>query len=592
MNKFKKILLGTLSVLTLGLFVGTKVSAATLNDVRTISSDGTTSSWDFASTSVKALSSNYTIPAKTIDYIDGFTNDAKDSGKINKDGYLEIPANKHCFLSVPSGASGNFKFTCKDNITSETEVSKQRTVTIGETTLYTNSTEQTIAFTSDAIETITGLDGSWLQIACNSAKPARISSASIELTTGNYKSIWTVNFYENTADTDTYYTENVVDGNTISNWPTDPSKDGYDFVGWATSGNVTYTSSSSITSNLNLYAQWDQQGVQKVDVIFNSNGGSSVDTQHVAIGSNAIEPTEPTRDGYTFIGWFDSSLTNEYDFSTSVTETLTLYAKWQKALNTNVVTTSMNYSSFSGDGITNTVLGDFELLVSNTKYNDKYNAQFTFSDNYFKSNGASSFENKTRLIKFTAYSAGKVKINAQTGKTGEARTINLLDSTGKTCGSVSVNTKGDYEINVNETGIYYVSFAANITVYTLAFEFTTAVPTVELYKDLNSQDNNEFRIVAKIDNLSINGTNLDYIKSVVISINDTTFTRTVSKVYKAVDSTNSGRYQLEDNVCYAVMSFTGYEKATNAFTIKVTVNYNGGSVVEEIEIPSYANRNN
>ena len=41
------------------------------------------------------------------------------------------------------------------------------------------------------------------------------------------------------------------------------------------------------------------------------------------------EPTAPTKDGYTFAGWYsDKELKTDYDFSAKVTKSFTLYAKW------------------------------------------------------------------------------------------------------------------------------------------------------------------------------------------------------------------------------------------------------------------------
>ena len=70
-------------------------------------------------------------------------------------------------------------------------------------------------------------------------------------------------------------------------------------------------------------------GKSTYKVTFNSNGGSSVDSQEVNKGDKAIEPTNPTRDGYTFNGWY-LSLTDvtPYDFSKEVTENIELIAKW------------------------------------------------------------------------------------------------------------------------------------------------------------------------------------------------------------------------------------------------------------------------
>ena len=66
-------------------------------------------------------------------------------------------------------------------------------------------------------------------------------------------------------------------------------------------------------------------------VTFNTGEGSAVDSQVVADGAKAIKPAAPKRDGYEFAGWYaDAGLKSPYDFSTSVTKDLTLYAKWVK----------------------------------------------------------------------------------------------------------------------------------------------------------------------------------------------------------------------------------------------------------------------
>ena len=64
-------------------------------------------------------------------------------------------------------------------------------------------------------------------------------------------------------------------------------------------------------------------------VTFESNGGTEVAPQQVKQGATVTKPADPTREGYTFDGWYaDEALTVPYDFSQPVTATLTLYAKW------------------------------------------------------------------------------------------------------------------------------------------------------------------------------------------------------------------------------------------------------------------------
>ena len=67
-------------------------------------------------------------------------------------------------------------------------------------------------------------------------------------------------------------------------------------------------------------------------VDFNSNGGSEVQAQDVYDTKRATEPEAPTKEDYVFAGWYtDAELTNAYDFSTPVTQDITLYAKWETA---------------------------------------------------------------------------------------------------------------------------------------------------------------------------------------------------------------------------------------------------------------------
>lgn len=63
-------------------------------------------------------------------------------------------------------------------------------------------------------------------------------------------------------------------------------------------------------------------------VAFNSDGGSPVASQSILDGQKATAPANPTKNGYTFAGWYNGSV--KYDFNTAVTSNLTLTAKWSK----------------------------------------------------------------------------------------------------------------------------------------------------------------------------------------------------------------------------------------------------------------------
>lgn len=90
------------------------------------------------------------------------------------------------------------------------------------------------------------------------------------------------------------------------------------------SGNLYYINDSGTLFKLGAVESWT--------VAFNSNGGSACDTKFVATADGKlVKPADPTRDGYTFGGWYtDEACTQAYDFSTPVTADLMLYAKWTK----------------------------------------------------------------------------------------------------------------------------------------------------------------------------------------------------------------------------------------------------------------------
>ena len=75
--------------------------------------------------------------------------------------------------------------------------------------------------------------------------------------------------------------------------------------------------------------QTETQVVETYVVTFNANGGTAVASVTVNAGSTATAPTAPTRDSYTFDGWYtDSALTTMFNFTTVITSNITLYAKW------------------------------------------------------------------------------------------------------------------------------------------------------------------------------------------------------------------------------------------------------------------------
>lgn len=93
-------------------------------------------------------------------------------------------------------------------------------------------------------------------------------------------------------------------------------------------------------------------------VSFITDGGSNLDNVSILEGNYLNRPNEPTKEGYTFGGWYkDSNLTIEYDFNTPITGDISLYAKWNLVDNEKITVVFM-------DGDTN--IGSQELDKNST----------------------------------------------------------------------------------------------------------------------------------------------------------------------------------------------------------------------------------
>ena len=130
--------------------------------------------------------------------------------------------------------------------------------------------------------------------------------------------------------------------------PEDPTKDGYTFAGWYKDAGLTTPfdfATETINADITLYAKWTQNAPTSYTVTFNTNGGSTVNPQTIAAGEHVTKPADPTKDGFTFDGWYkDAGLTKPFDFvNETINADTTIYAKWtQNAPTTYTVTFNAN----------------------------------------------------------------------------------------------------------------------------------------------------------------------------------------------------------------------------------------------------------
>lgn len=122
--------------------------------------------------------------------------------------------------------------------------------------------------------------------------------------------------------------------------PANPVKTDYAFAGWYTD-NETFQNvwdfNNLVTENITLYARWENNN-NNYTVTFESNGGTAVEGQTVLHGATVTKPKDPIKEGYTFMGWYvDKNFETAWNFNAdTVTEDITLYAKWGSNSSNNI----------------------------------------------------------------------------------------------------------------------------------------------------------------------------------------------------------------------------------------------------------------
>ena len=124
----------------------------------------------------------------------------------------------------------------------------------------------------------------------------------------------------------------ITEGENVTE-PTPPTKTGYTFAGWYTdNGTFEYkwNFANAVTTNITLYAKWDENPPNTFTVNFESNGGSVVEQKIVNEGDKATRPSDPTKEGFTFAGWYsNATLITEWRFDIDVViSDMVLFAKW------------------------------------------------------------------------------------------------------------------------------------------------------------------------------------------------------------------------------------------------------------------------
>lgn len=160
-----------------------------------------------------------------------------------------------------------------------------------------------------------------------------------------------------TSETEDYETQVILEGNTAVRLE-DPTKEGYTFAGWYLDGEL-FDFSTTIVSDTVLVAKWEPEEVTPSYTVTFMNGSSVYQTATVEEGEFVTEPTEdPTKEGYTFVGWYKDGVA--FDFTTEITSNTTLTAEWKAE----EVTPSYTVTFMNGSSVYQTVTVEEGKLVT------------------------------------------------------------------------------------------------------------------------------------------------------------------------------------------------------------------------------------
>ncbi|MBR6822727.1 MAG: InlB B-repeat-containing protein, partial [Clostridia bacterium] len=203
----------------------------------------------------------------------------------------------------------------------------------------------------------------------------RRNSGDRSLTRYNVTLRYTYNFYYDRAQyrityydggtvlrtTDPIYFEADISGSTYNYVPAKPAgKEDYTWGGWYADSALQnpYIFDKMPGHNLAVYAEWI---APTFTVSFELDGGSpAIDPITVTKYEKVEKPTNPTKSGYTFDGWYTSAEgTDLYDWNTQITANTTIYAHW--------IRNTLSYTVKYQDGEGNSIAAD--KTVSNPNFN-------------------------------------------------------------------------------------------------------------------------------------------------------------------------------------------------------------------------------
>ena len=138
-----------------------------------------------------------------------------------------------------------------------------------------------------------------------------------EMGNKEYWAKWEINQYTITVKPENGKADITItqDYGTAITAPANPTREGYTFTGWDKKIPATMPA-----ENITITAQWE---INQRTIIFDAAGGSKTTLISQDYGTNITAPADPTREGYTFLGW-DKEIPK-----TMPDHNMTIKAKWK-----------------------------------------------------------------------------------------------------------------------------------------------------------------------------------------------------------------------------------------------------------------------
>ena len=251
--------------------------------------------------------------------------------------------------------------------------------------------------------------------------------------------------------------QGVADSDGKLRQPPTPTRDGYTFAGWYWHADYSgYTDEQKAADKVDfdqavtgqtvtMFAQWTKDEVQnETDVLYVANGGKFFDGQEVQQGltdSDGMmrQPMTPTREGYTFAGWYwvsdlsvlteEQKEQNKVDFGQPVTKPhVTMYAQWVKNQDEINVLYAANGGQFADGNDTMQGVADSDGVMRQPAAPTREG--YTFAGWYWVSDlsGLTDEQKDLNKVDFSQSVAGKehVTVFAQWTKNADQNEIDVL----------------------------------------------------------------------------------------------------------------------------------------------------------------------